>query len=116
MPQAAEWFPSGDWTYQQDGARCHTSYRSIQFFNEHDIPLLPWAANSPDMNPIENIWSLLKKRVFAIGASSKQDLIENIENVVSDENYWRNNCESLIKSMPDRIRSLIHNKGEPYKK
>jgi len=58
LPQAAIWYPSGDWTFQQDGARCRTSIRARQYFDDLEIPLLPWTANSPDLNPIE------KKRGF----------------------------------------------------
>lgn len=114
IPQAAAWFPSGDWIYQQDGARCHTSFRAMQYFEERRIPILPWTANSPDMNPMENIWSLLKKRVYSIGAASKQQLVENIHSALSDGIYWKTVCEKLIESMPTRIASVVKNKGGPF--
>ena len=114
VPQAAAWLLSGDWIYQQDGARCHASFRAMQYFEERNIPIFPWTANSPDMNPMENVWALLKKRVYALGAGSKQQLIQNIHSAVSDEIYWKTVCEKLIESVPTRTACDVRNKGGPF--
>jgi transposase len=45
---------------QQDNARPHVSKTSLTYANAQGIRLLPnWPANSPDLNPIENMWSLM---------------------------------------------------------
>lgn len=49
--------------FQQDNASCHTAKLTRAFFSEIGLTVLPWPANSPDMNPIENIWSVLKQNV-----------------------------------------------------
>lgn len=115
LPQAAIWYPSGDWTFQQDGARCHTSNRARQYFDNMNIPLLPWTANSPDLNPIENIWSLLKKKVYRRGALNLQNPIQNVNLVLEDRDYWNSVCARLIASMPRRVASVIEKKGGPTK-
>ena len=84
LPQAAQWYPCGDWIYQQDGARCHTSRKSIEFFQENSVELLPWCPNTPDMNPMENVWELLKNRVYSKTARNKVELIQNIREVASN--------------------------------
>lgn len=114
LPQASAWFPSADWCFQQDGARCHTSKKSMEFFLANDIPLLPWAPSSPDMNPIENIWALLKKRVYEMGSQSKDELIANILAVAEDDSYWRPICQNLIESMTERVSHVLRNRGAPW--
>jgi len=47
--------------YQQDNAPCHTSFKLLSFFSKHKIEVMYWPPNSPDLNPIENIWNLTKK-------------------------------------------------------
>ena len=42
-------------TFQQDGASCHTSHYTTWWLSSHEIPVLDWPAQSPDLNPIENL-------------------------------------------------------------
>ena len=49
---------------QQDNAPAHNSILSKTWFSENGLEILEnWPPNSPDINIIENVWSLLKKRV-----------------------------------------------------
>jgi transposase len=49
--------------YLQDGAPCFTSKKVMGFLREKRIAVLDWPGNSPDLNPIENLWSIIKKRL-----------------------------------------------------
>ncbi len=43
------------WTFQQDNAPCHTARSIVEYMEEINMQVLPWAASSPDLNPIENL-------------------------------------------------------------
>ena len=50
-------------TFQQDSAPCHVSKRARAWFAENEIKLLQWPGNSPDINPIENLCMIIKKKL-----------------------------------------------------
>ncbi|GFX32812.1 transposable element Tcb1 transposase [Trichonephila clavipes] len=49
--------------FQQDNARLHVARIVQRFFVNHQIELLPWRACSPDLSPIENMWSMGAQRL-----------------------------------------------------
>ena len=50
-----------NFVYMHDNARLHTAVRSRHFLEENQIEVLPWPAQSPDLNPIEHAWDRLQK-------------------------------------------------------
>ncbi|OQS53850.1 tc3a [Ecytonucleospora hepatopenaei] len=54
--------------YQQDNASVHVGGEMSGFFEEKGISLLDWPACSPDLNPIENLWGWMVRRIYLGGA------------------------------------------------
>ncbi|RVE51166.1 hypothetical protein evm_004131 [Chilo suppressalis] len=64
LPQLREWFPDGEeFVFMHDSAPCHKARSVTKFLADHNIPVLPWPGNSPDMNPIENLWEITKAEI-----------------------------------------------------
>ena len=113
LPSVRDIFGDGaEFVFQQDGAPCHTARKCTKWFQDNNIELLTWPGNSPDLNPIENLWSRLKKVVASKHPSNKQELIEGIisswYHVISPENL-----RNLVESMPARCKAVIASKGYP---
>ncbi len=55
LPSADQLFKGADLIFQQDLAPAHTSKSTKSELNDHGVGVLDWSANSPDLNPIENL-------------------------------------------------------------
>lgn len=111
IPQLKDWFGDDDCIFMQDGAPCHTAKSVMKFLEESKINVLKWPGNSPDLNPIENLWAIAKKRVQKLGATTKNQVIENFIKVWHHDPDIVKICITLIESMPKRIEMLIKNNG-----
>ncbi|GFX79834.1 transposable element Tcb1 transposase [Trichonephila clavipes] len=67
--------------FQQDNARPHVARILQTFFVKHQIELLPWQARSPDLSPIENMWSIVAQRLTQITppAATPDQLWQRVE-------------------------------------
>ena len=95
--------------FQQDNASIHKAKDTMDFFKEKNIRLLHWPAKSPDLNPIENIWCILKSRVAERCPKNKIEF----EHFIEEE--WnkidKKLCEKLIESFGKRCKLIINAKG-----
>jgi hypothetical protein len=64
--------PNDDFIFQDDNDPKHTA-GIITNWKNNNIKSLDWPSNSPDLNPIENLWGILKKKVKKIRCKNIND-------------------------------------------
>nr|pir protein ZK218.2 [imported] - Caenorhabditis elegans [Caenorhabditis elegans] len=102
-----------DFRFQQDNATIHVSNSTRDYFKLKKINLLDWPARSPDLNPIENLWGILVRIVYAQNktyptvASLKQGILDAWKSIPD------NQLKSLVRSMEDRLFEIIRTQGNP---
>lgn len=52
--------------FLQDNARPHTARRTISYFREGDVNIMPWPPRFPYLNPIEHLWDLMRRRLATL--------------------------------------------------
>ncbi|CAD6196256.1 unnamed protein product [Caenorhabditis auriculariae] len=86
-------------TYQQDNASVHASNSTLAWFAANNVVLLDWPACSPDLNSVENLWSVLVRRVYA---NAKQ---------YTTVNDLKKSDSCRVGCMPNRIFEVAQKQG-----
>ena len=63
------------------------------------------------MNPIENLWSILKSKMHKKTITNKRQLIQELISAWTREDRIRDACKELVHSMPARVAAVNNGKG-----
>ncbi len=63
LPAADQLYGDADFIFQQDLAPAQSAKATSTWYKDNGIPVLNWPANSPDLNPIENLWGIVKRKM-----------------------------------------------------
>lgn len=101
-------YPDG-FILQADNAPIHVSMETQLWLVENNINSIKWPSCSPDLNPIENIWSILKRQVELENPRNLSDLKQAIIKCWNELDF--NHVKSVLGSMQNRIELCIAANG-----
>ncbi|GFV57205.1 transposable element Tc1 transposase [Trichonephila clavipes] len=101
-----------DFIFMDDNAPCHQAVLIDDFLETENIQRMSWPANSPDLNPIEHVWDMLRRQIGAL--SHPPNSITELKRALQEA--W--NCLSpqlihhLIASMVNRCAACLAVRGD----
>ncbi|MBW0462479.1 hypothetical protein O181_002194 [Austropuccinia psidii MF-1] len=97
-------------TLMEDRAPIYTAIASQQWQEENQIHKLVWPAYSPDLNPIENLWFMMKYVVTHLFNPKTME-----ELTISVNAVWEtlpfDHVEALLLSFPARMQMIVDQNG-----
>lgn len=112
LPSAVQMYGKNksNWILQEDNDPKHKSRIANAFKEENGIQVMEWPAQSPDCNPIENVWGLLKARMCKKNLRSVPVFIKHIKD--EWKQLSRDYAQKLVESCPKRCEAVIANNGD----
>ncbi|QRV75773.1 DDE superfamily endonuclease [Ceratobasidium sp. AG-Ba] len=97
--------------FQQDNDPKHTSQVARDWLSAQSISVLPWPAQSPDLNIIEHVWSYVDRQVHSRCTPPKN--LTELWEAIKEEWYCvpQSLIDHLYESIPERVQAVIDAHG-----
>ena len=102
-------FGRGKHYFMQDGALAHTAQTSVNFLNKQCKVVPGWPPNSPDLNPIEIVWAILKHRLQKKPCNTIKELTTTVLQLWNE--LTNDTLNRLSDEFPDRLRMALDING-----
>jgi transposase len=115
--QLPEFVFEGD-IFIHDNAPVHTARIVQRLLQELGIEVMIWPPYSPDLNPIKNLWAIMKQEIYKLYPDLKHapDTADTLEWLIrAVKEAWNNIdnqiLERLSNTMPHRVKAVIEANG-----
>ena len=111
LPSAITFFgkDNNNWILQEDNDPKHRSKKAQDWRFKNKVKCLSWPSQSPDLNPMENVWAILKANVNNHKPNSVKELIKIIQKEWKKfDNIF---AQNLVISMKNGVSLLLSNGG-----
>lgn len=94
-----------------ENARAHTATTVIQYLEDVGVETLDWPPMSLDANPIEHIWDILKRRIWARNPAPNS--IAELRIAAQEElnRLPQETIQDILQSMPRRMQAIVRARG-----
>ena len=90
---------------QFDNNPKHISLKALEFYKENNIKIIDWPSNSPDLNPIKNIWAKIKNKLCRQEFYNINKLRKRVEK--EWVSLTKKNLQIYSNSMKNKIESCL---------
>ena len=109
LPSALGYFPHGQWHLLQDNDPRHRSDKAYIWLHNHGVSRVKFPPYSPDLNPIENLWADMARRVESHHCTTLYELEDAI--ALEWDSTDKKLLQKLVASMPKRCKAVIESEG-----
>ena len=95
--------------FMQDGAKCHTSEHTLRYLRRRVRYINKWPPNSPDLNPIEMVWAVMKDLVKAQCPKTLEELQQAI--ILAWNSIGMSTINKLVDSFEYRLQLVVLKDG-----
>lgn len=112
LPSAAKMFGrrGHSWILQEDNDPKHRSRMCAEWKQQNGVEVLDWPSQSPDANPIENVWAIVKQKLRGKTIWTAKQLSRQIRLIW--KRLPRQLAQNLVQSMSRRCEAIIANGGD----
>ena len=111
MQPSARRLRGENYIFQHDNRPKHTATIVKNYLRNQKIEVLLWPAQSPDLNPIENLWFELDRRVDKCACNREEELFECLKRAWANIDHGY--LAKLLESIPKRCKRIIKSCGYP---
>ena len=99
-----------DWQLLMDKAPAHTAASTTRWLQQHGVRVVErWPGNSPDLNPIENLWGWMKRKIYERDVHTVEQLKRAIQQVWDE--VPDHILSKLMCSMAKRLQRVVDMQG-----